>query len=169
MATERVAQLEICPRDRSAGNCPRLASEGVSGVLELEDPARQTGQASGSSGNQAIDSDAQQEQSNVGSTPDSWRTAKARHRNHRADVAKYMVRHRTPPSQTWRSFLANHIGRLVSVDFFIVPTIRFQILYVFLVLAHDRRRILHFAVTRRHPTAEWTAQQMRDAFSVGQR
>src|SRR3954452_12392236 len=85
MAMERVAQLEICPRDRSAGNCPRLASEGVSDVLELEDPARQTGQASGSSGNQAIDSDAQQEQSNVGSTPDSWRTAKARHRNHRAD------------------------------------------------------------------------------------
>jgi len=47
---------------------------------------------------------------------------------------------------------------LVSVDFFTVPTIRFQVLYVFLVLAHDRRRILHFAVTA-HPTAEWTAQQ----------
>jgi len=47
----------------------------------------------------------------------------------------------------------------VSVDFFVVPTIRFQILYVFLVLAHERQRILHFAVTA-HPTAEWTAQQM---------
>ncbi len=45
---------------------------------------------------------------------------------------------------------------LVSVDFFVVPTIRFEILYVFLVLAHDRRRILHFGVTA-HPTAEWTA------------
>jgi transposase InsO family protein len=78
-------------------------------------------------------------------------------------VAKYMVRYRKPPSQTWRSFLDNHMSSLVSVDFFTVPTIRFQILYVFLVLAHDRRRILHFAVTR-HPTAEWTAQQMRDAF-----
>jgi len=51
----------------------------------------------------------------------------------------------------------------VSVDFFTVPTIRFQILYVFLVLAHDRRRIVHFAVTA-HPTAEWTAQQLREAF-----
>jgi hypothetical protein len=51
----------------------------------------------------------------------------------------------------------------VSVDFFTVPTIRFQILYVFLVLAHERRRIVHFAVTA-HPTAEWTAQQMREAF-----
>jgi len=78
-------------------------------------------------------------------------------------VSKYMVRHRKPPSQTWRTFLDNHLKPLVSVDFFVVPTIRFQILYVFLVLAHERRRILHFAVTA-HPTAEWTAQQMREAF-----
>ncbi len=78
-------------------------------------------------------------------------------------VSKYMVRRRSPPSQTWRTFLANHLKSLVSVDFFTVPTIRFQILYVFLVLAHDRRRILHFGVTA-HPTAEWTAQQLRNAF-----
>jgi len=78
-------------------------------------------------------------------------------------VSKYMVRPRRPPSQTWRTFLENHVKNLVSVDFFAVPTIRFQILYVFLVLAHDRRRIVHFAVTA-HPTAEWTAQQMREAF-----
>jgi transposase InsO family protein len=78
-------------------------------------------------------------------------------------VGKYMVRHRRPPSQTWRTFLDNHIKQLVSVDFFTVPTIRFQILYVFLVLAHDRRRIVHFNVTA-HPTAEWTAQQLREAF-----
>ena len=78
-------------------------------------------------------------------------------------VSKYMVRHRKPPSQSWRTFLDNHLKTMVSVDFFVVPTIRFQILYVFLVLAHERRRILHFAVTP-HPTAEWTAQQMREAF-----
>src|SRR6516164_5682228 len=71
-------------------------------------------------------------------------------------VGKYMVRGRKPPSQTWRTFLENHFKTMVSVDFFTVPTIRFQVLYVFLVLAHDRRRILHFAVTA-HPTAEWTA------------
>src|SRR3954452_4338989 len=59
-------------------------------------------------------------------------------------VAQYMVRHRQPPSQTWRTFLQNHVNSLVSVDFFVVPTIRFQILYVFLVLAHDRRRMVHF-------------------------
>ncbi len=68
-------------------------------------------------------------------------------------VAKYMVRHRKPPSQSWRTFLDNHVRNMVSVDFFTVPTVRFQILYVFLVLAHDRRRIVHFAVTA-HPTAE---------------
>ena len=78
-------------------------------------------------------------------------------------VGKYMVRRRTPPSQTWRTFLDNHLKSMVSVDFFAVPTIRFQILYVFLVLAHDRLRIVHFAVTA-HPTAEWTAQQVREAF-----
>jgi putative transposase len=78
-------------------------------------------------------------------------------------VSKYLVRSRRPPSQTWRTFLENHVKDLVSVDFFTVPTIRFQILYVFLVLAHERRRILHFAVTA-HPTAEWTAQRLREAF-----
>ena len=78
-------------------------------------------------------------------------------------VSKYMVRRRKPPSQTWRTFLNNHVKSLVSVDFFTVPAVRFQVLYVFLVLAHDRRRILHFGVTA-HPTAEWTAQQLRDAF-----
>jgi putative transposase len=78
-------------------------------------------------------------------------------------VSKYMVRPRKPPSQTWRTFLDNHIQQLVSADFFTVPTIRFQVLYVFLVLSHERRRILHFHVTA-HPTAEWTAQQLRNAF-----
>ena len=77
-----------------------------------------------------------------------------------------MARSRKPPSQTWRTFLENHFQTMVSVDFFTVPTIRFQVLYVFLILAHDRRRILHFAVTP-HPTAEWTAQQLREAFPWG--
>jgi transposase InsO family protein len=84
-----------------------------------------------------------------------------------SSVSKYMVRSRKPPSQTWRTFLENHLQQLVSIDFFTVPTIRFQVLYVFLVLAHDRRRILHFNVTA-HPTAEWTGQQLREAFPFDQ-
>jgi len=78
-----------------------------------------------------------------------------------------MLRCRKPPSQTWRTFLENHAQQLVSIDFFTVPTIRFQVLYVFLVLAHDRRRILHFNVTA-HPTADWTGQQLREAFPFAQ-
>ena len=82
-------------------------------------------------------------------------------------VSKYKVRRRKPPSQTWRTFLDNHLEQLVSIDFFTVPTLRFQVLYVFLVLAHDRRRILHFNVTA-HPTAEWAGQQLREAFPFDQ-
>jgi transposase InsO family protein len=82
-------------------------------------------------------------------------------------VGKYIARTQKPPSQNWRTFLENHVKTMVSVDFFTVPTIRFQVLYVFLVLAHDRRRIVHFNVTA-HPTAEWTAQQLREAFPFEQ-
>jgi transposase InsO family protein len=78
-------------------------------------------------------------------------------------VAKYMVRHRRPPSQTWRTFLSNHVKDLVSADFFVVPTATFRLLFVFVILSHDRRRPVHFAVTS-HPTAEWTAQQLLQAF-----
>ena len=80
-----------------------------------------------------------------------------------ATVAKYMVHHSKPPSQTWRTFLDNHSKDLVSIDFFTVPTATFRILYVFLVLRHDRREVVHFNVTE-HPTAQWTAQQIVEAF-----
>jgi len=80
-----------------------------------------------------------------------------------ASVAKYMIRHPKPPSQTWRTFLDNHVSQLASIDFFTVHTVWFQTLFVFIVLAHDRRRVVHFNVTS-HPTAQWTAQQMLEAF-----
>ncbi len=80
-----------------------------------------------------------------------------------ATVAKYMVRQRKSPSQTWRTFLNNHAKQLVSTDFFVVPTVTFRVLYVFIVLAHERRRLLHFNVTP-HPTSEGTARQMAEAF-----
>ena len=80
-----------------------------------------------------------------------------------ATVAKYMERHRKPPSPTWRTFLDSHLKQLVATDFFVVPTVNFRILFVFVVLAHHRRRVIHFNVTA-HPTSEWTAQQMAEAF-----
>ena len=79
-------------------------------------------------------------------------------------VAKYVTRRgRRPPSQTWRTFLRNHLRTTAACDFFVVPTATFHLLFCFVILSHDRRRILHFNVTA-HPTAAWTAQQIREAF-----
>jgi len=80
-----------------------------------------------------------------------------------ATVATYMRRSPRPPSQTWRTFLANHASQLIAADFFVVPTATCRLLFVLVILAHDRRRVVHTAVTA-HPTAAWTAQQFREAF-----
>ncbi len=77
-------------------------------------------------------------------------------------VAKYMRRHPRPPSQTWRTFLANHASQIMAADLFVVPTVTFRLLFVLVILGHDRRRIVHVAVTT-HPTAAWTGQQLRNA------
>jgi transposase InsO family protein len=78
-------------------------------------------------------------------------------------VSRLISRRRKPPSQTWRAFLDNHLQDLVSIDFFTVSTVTFRVLFVFVVLAHHRRRVVHFNVTE-HPTAAWTAQQILEAF-----
>jgi putative transposase len=78
-------------------------------------------------------------------------------------VAQYMERQRKPPSQTWRTFLENHVPDIAVIDFFVVATVSFRLLYCFIVLRHDRRRVVHFNVTP-HPTARWTAQQIVEAF-----
>ncbi len=79
-------------------------------------------------------------------------------------VAKYMVRHSDPKKQqNWRTFLRNHLGVTAACDFFTVPTLTFKTLYCFVVLSHDRRRILHVGVTQ-HPTEEWTVRQILEAF-----
>jgi putative transposase len=80
-----------------------------------------------------------------------------------ATVAKYIVRRQNPPSQTWRTFLKNHTKEIVATDFFVVPTVFFDLLFVFVILSHDRRRLIHFAITE-HPTAEWTSRQLLEAF-----
>ncbi len=74
-----------------------------------------------------------------------------------------MVRDRKPPSQTWRTFLRNHVGDIAAIDFFTVPTVNFRVLFCFIVLRHERRRVVHFNVTA-HPTAPWTTQQIVEAF-----
>ena len=78
-------------------------------------------------------------------------------------VSKYLVRSGKPPSQTWRTFLENHLQNLVSVDFFTVPTIAFKSCMCFWCWRMSGGAFVHFAVTA-HPTAEWTAHQLREAF-----
>ena len=78
-------------------------------------------------------------------------------------VSKYMVRGRRPPSQSWKTFLQNHAEAIAAVDMCVVPTLTFERLFAFLVLGHGRRQLLWFEVTR-HPTAEWLARQITEAF-----
>jgi Integrase core domain len=78
-------------------------------------------------------------------------------------VSKYMIRHRGPPSQTWRTFLRNHADAIAAIDLCVVPTLTFECLFAFLVVGHGRRQLLWFAVSRQ-PTAEWLAQQIVEAF-----
>jgi hypothetical protein len=78
-------------------------------------------------------------------------------------VSVYMVPRRGRPLQTWKTFLRNHMEGIASIDLFVVPTIAFQQLFAFLVLGHERRQLLWFAVTR-NPTAEWLARQITEAF-----
>jgi transposase InsO family protein len=78
-------------------------------------------------------------------------------------VSKYMMRGRRPPAQSWKTFLENHAEAIAAVDMFVVPTLTFERLFAFLVLGHGRRQLLWFEVTR-HPTAEWLARQITEAF-----
>jgi transposase InsO family protein len=80
-----------------------------------------------------------------------------------ATVAKYMVRRAGTPSRTWRSFLRNEIDGIAAIDMFVTVSVSFRLLYVMIILAHDRRKIVRFDVTQ-HPTATWLSQQVIEAF-----
>jgi Integrase core domain len=78
-------------------------------------------------------------------------------------VSKYMVRPSKPPSQSWKTFLRNHAQAIAAIELCVVPTLTFDRLFAFLVLGHARRQLLWIEVTR-HPTAEWLARQITEAF-----
>jgi hypothetical protein len=78
-------------------------------------------------------------------------------------LTEYMARRRGPPSQGWRAFLANHAPRIAAMDLFVVPTLGFALLYVFVIVRLDRRTLVSTNVTR-HPTADWIARQITEAF-----
>lgn len=81
----------------------------------------------------------------------------------KSTVEKYRVRPQMPPSPTWKTFLNHHVKDLVSLDFFVVPTVTYKVLFVLVILAHERRQVIHYNATE-HPTAEWTTQQVVEAF-----
>src|ERR1035437_10174670 len=99
----------------------------------------------------------------MGRVPDPWRTADARVRSRPVDGLEIHGRVRNPPSQTWKTFLRNHAEAIAAIDMCVVPTLIFDLLFAFLVLGHSRRQLLWFDVTR-HPTAEWLARQITEAF-----
>ncbi len=78
-------------------------------------------------------------------------------------MEKYRPKRRNPSSPTWKTFLNNHVADIVACDFFTVPTATFRVLFVFIMVAHERRRIVHCNMTE-HPTAQWTAQHIVEAF-----
>jgi hypothetical protein len=79
-------------------------------------------------------------------------------------VAKYMIKRPRRPGQSWTTFLRSHAAGITAVDLFVVPTIGFRLLYCLIFLVHGRRQLVHYAVTA-HPTAEWVARQMTEAFT----
>src|SRR5437667_424202 len=144
---------------------PRLAPA-ARRVQENDDPAETT-RGRGPPASQRADQGPRHTngrgESPVGCPQNPRRAPEARHRRGRAHRLPPAPERRTPPSQSWRTFLTNHVRDLISIDFFTVPTAGLRVLFVLVVLAHDRRRVLHFNVTE-HPTAAWTAQQIVDAF-----
>src|SRR6266699_6752818 len=145
-------------RDGSA-----LASVRVSGVLALE-IAKSGWATQDRAGTAGSHPPHEQGESALGRAPDPWRTSQTRVRKlAQSTVSKYMVRGRTPPAQSWKTFLRNQADGIAAIDLCVVPTLTFERLFAFGVLGHARRRLLWFAVTRQ-PTAEWLAQQITEAF-----
>ncbi|HTX52814.1 MAG TPA: hypothetical protein VMD08_05360 [Candidatus Baltobacteraceae bacterium] len=131
-----------------------MAAPAVSGALDAAQPEG-AGSARSQPGIPDADPGPLGCESALGLAQKSRGTAEARHCS--GQIQNYRVRPRRPPSPSWRAFLNNHLSELVALDFFTVPTVGFKVLFVLIVLAHDRQRILHFNLTE-HSTAQWTAQ-----------
>jgi transposase InsO family protein len=99
----------------------------------------------------------------VGRTAHPWRVAQLGIEVAQSTVAKYMAKRRPGSGQTWKTFLCNHVAGIGAMDFLVVPTINFRQLFVLVILRHERRRVICLSVTE-HPTAEWIARQITEAF-----
>jgi hypothetical protein len=146
------------PRHRRA-----LASSRVRALLVLEIAAATGGPAGSGRRHSGTDPPDARGQPSLGRARIHGELQKLGLQVSQTTVAKYWGRGEESPSPTWRTFLSNHVFQLASADFFTVSTATFRVLFVFVVLSHDRRRIVHVNATP-HPTAAWTAQQLREAW-----
>ena len=161
VALTNLARLALCHPHRHAGDGRRVASPRLSPVLDLEEPSARAPRRP--TRRSRSDPRGVRRESAVGAPRVHGELEKLGVSVSQSTVAKYMRRHPRPPSQTWRTFLTNHANQIMAADLFVVPTITFRLLFVLVVLEHARRGIVHVAVTD-HPTAAWTAQQLRNAF-----
>jgi putative transposase len=166
LALPLLVELALGAAHREAPNGDRLAPNGIPLVLEMEESARRSGKADDRLGSSETDPKDKFGEPALGSTAYPRGTAQTWYRSipsHGREV------HGAPAEAAISdvgAFLNNHVQQLVSTDFFVVSTVTFRVLYVFIVLAHQRRRPLHFNVTA-NPTSEWTAQQLVEAFPWG--
>jgi putative transposase len=149
VALASLARVAVGSAHRKPGDRRRVAPTRLSPLLDLEKspPYGTTERASRRS---RADPRAVERESALGCASNPRRTAE-------------VGRHPHPPSQAWRTFLANHASQIMAADLFVVPTVTFRLLFALVILGHDRRRIVHVAVTD-HPTAAWSAQQLRNVF-----
>jgi hypothetical protein len=150
LALQSLVQLAPCPGPCETRDRHRLAPPRLSAVLEMEEQSSSWSTLS-AAGSQNLIQKMSSANPHWGAPRIHGELQKLGIHLAQATVAKYMVRHRKPPSQTWRTFVENHAKELVSTDFFVVPTATFRLPFVFLVLSHDRRRLLHFGVTSHPP------------------
>src|SRR5215470_13262585 len=158
-----LAGLEIRVDIRATRNCDVLASEAVQAVLVEVTQPKQPGRPRTCSEIRKLIQTMATANPTWGAPRVHGELKKLGFNISERTVSRLMPKKTGKPSQTWMTFLRNHVGQMVSVDFFTVPTIQLRVLYVFVILAHDRRRVLHFNVTE-NPTADWTARQLVEAF-----
>ncbi len=151
---------------RAAGNDRPLASSRIQAVLALDLAEKSScRQKADEQGTSRVDLLHGCGESRLGCAAHSRRVEKLGFDISERTVLRWMRKApRNPePAKRWVAFLRNHREAIAAMDFFTVPTLTFGVLYCFFLIAHDRRRILHFNVTR-HPTSAWVSQQLREAF-----
>ena len=168
VALQPMGRVARCAASRSPRDRDSLAPAGLPRLLDLEIPPWTNGSTAHRIGDCGSRTHHDARESALGRATHPRGVAQTRFDVSQRTVARLMPRRPKPPSQTWRTFLANHLADLVSVDFFVVPTATFRVLYVFVVLLHRRRQVAHFNVTD-SPTAAGQRNKLSRPFPMTRR